>query len=147
MSKIKIKILKEHNTAGRRIKLDAKYNDLINASIKQVLLSSRYKSSKAMNKFYVEDIKYLENLLKSKVYQLAAKVKVTLDAGIVNQAIEYAIKDAIAGKFDNLNEADSAELALKSKKDNLKKDLAKINKDKAELKARKAREKLDLLSK
>ena len=147
MSKIKIKILKEHNPAGRRIKLDEKYNDLINASIKQVLLSSRYKSSKAINKFYVEDIRYLENLLKSKVYQLAAKVKVTLDAGIVNQAIEYAIKDAIAGKFDSLNETDSAELALKNKKDNLKKDLAKINKDKAELKARKAREKLDLLSK
>jgi hypothetical protein len=147
MKKIKIKILKEHNPAGRRIKLDAKYNDLVNANIKTVLLSARYKSSKAINKFYVEDIKYLENLLKSNIYKMAARVKLTLDAGIVNQAVEYAVKDAVSGKYDNLKESDSLENSLNSKKDNLKKDLAKINKDKAELKARKAREKLDLLSK
>jgi len=137
--------LKEYNPAGRRINLDSKYKDLINASIKQVLLSSRFKSSLAANKFYAEDVQYLERLLATNLYSLAKRVKVTLDPSIVNQAVKYAVQDAISGKYNTVKEADGEDLAIKQTIDKAKTDIAQANKRKADKKAKQARDKLELL--
>lgn len=150
-SKLTIRIknknsLKEYNPAGRRINLDSKYKDLINANIKQVLLSARYKASRAANKFYAEDVQHLERLLASNLYAMAKRVKLTLDPSIVNQSVQYAIKDAIAGKYDNINETDGQDLAIKQKITKAKQDIAKANKEKADKKAKQARDKLDRLT-
>lgn len=138
--------LKEYNPAGRRLNVNSKYKDLINANIKQVLLSSKYKSSKAINKFYAEDIRYLERLLSTHVYAMAKRAKLTLDPSIINQAIQYAIKDAISGKYDKINETDSQDLAIKQKIKKAKEDLAKANKEKADKKAKQAKDKLTKLT-
>lgn len=138
--------LAEYNPNGRRINYEQKYKDVVDANIKSLLLSSRYKSSKAINKFYSEDIKYLEDLLKQKMYQTATKAKLVLDPQIVAQVSRYSVQDLVAGKYDNLNETDGQDLAIKQKETRAKQDLAKAKADKANKKAKDAEEKLKKLT-
>ena len=76
---------------------------------------------------------------------MAKRVKVTLDPGIVNQAVKYAVQDAISGKFDTINETDGEDMAIKQTINKARTDIAQANKRKADKKAKQARDKLELL--